>query len=386
MMSASEVGEKLFPDAICEPRVKEAIALQMASAQSAKAQKMAGGTPIRSGLNILLVGDPCTGKTTLLRSATNLVERAIYVNRQLPSTILEGVRLLCLDNVDRSIGSEKYVQNLRLLYEEASNHESVSILASALPRFGRFDSGRERFLQIGIPPYILSKTDLVFFLYDPQDPEKDRDYATWLLGKRTVESEPGSIAIAQADAFAHVMKAARISPLMSNEGATLLRDHYIEIRKSGRNGFPASQVTLFILKKLSEAYARMRLSDFIEREDAEAAISLFEYCKKEFLSGQQASDDTIEEIEIKKEPDYLEGFDYREFKADLLAEQESVKGIAKALQKQHGEVCLRILREIATAGGMEYPEILLAVDDLVQAGWFKRIRPGFLAVSEEAEK
>ncbi len=88
----------------------------------------------------------------------------------------------------------------------------------------------------------------------------------------------------------------RVFPVLSEEAFNVIRDYYINIRKQGEGEeasvpLTARQLEAFI--RLAEASARVRLSEFVSKEDADRAIRISDYFLKKIMGGERFDIDVI---------------------------------------------------------------------------------------------
>ncbi|MFC6753294.1 LAGLIDADG family homing endonuclease [Halorubrum tibetense] len=182
-----------------------------------------------------------------------------------------------------------------------------SLLGAANPKYGRFDQYEPIGEQIDLEPALISRFDLIFTVTDSPDPEHDSrlakhiiktNYAGELNTQRTelASSEFTSDQVAEVtqevapeiDAellrkyIAHAKRSCY--PTMTEEAKELIEEFYVDLRSKGADEdapVPVTARKLEAMVRLSEASARVRLSDTVEREDADRATDIVESCLKD---------------------------------------------------------------------------------------------------------
>ncbi|MBN2067331.1 MAG: ATP-binding protein [Candidatus Diapherotrites archaeon] len=174
----------------------------------------------------------------------------------------------------------------------------TSILAAANPKFSRFDQYTPFIEQVNLPPTLVSRFDLFFMIKDVLDKTKDEAISEHILrthrsgellsqhkrkGRVLKKQELEEIESISApkitqDILRKYISYARqnIFPVLSKEAIQAIGDFYIGLRDMGRKegSYAATHRQLEGLVRLSEASARVRLSDIVEKQDAERAIRL----------------------------------------------------------------------------------------------------------------
>ena len=179
-----------------------------------------------------------------------------------------------------------------------------SLLGAANPKYGRFDQYEPIGEQIDLEPALISRFDLIFTVTDSPDPEHDSrlaqhiiktNYAGELNTQRTelASSEFTSDEVAavtdevapaiDADLLRKYIAHAKRScyPTMTPEAKALIEEFYVDLRSKGADEdapVPVTARKLEAMVRLSEASARVRLSDTVDREDADRATSIVESC------------------------------------------------------------------------------------------------------------
>jgi replicative DNA helicase Mcm len=321
------LSSSIAPNIYGHDIVKEAITLQMFSG----VQKKVGPQDLRGNIHILLVGDPSTGKSQLLRYADSLAPKSIYVAGKTASgagltvsavkdefgeggwTLKAGAVILAngglamidefdkMDTDDRSALHEAMAQGTVSVSKAGLYSKfkaNTSILAAANPKLNRFDTYKPALEQINLPFSLLSRFDLYFIIKDTLNKELDQDIANHILkthtsaerflkskSQKTISKEDlediQKLITPQIslDVFKKYVAYARqnIKPVLSKDASQMIIDYYIQLRDLGRKSgsFSATPRQLEGLIRLSEASAKIKLKDQIDIEDAQRAIKVF---------------------------------------------------------------------------------------------------------------
>ncbi len=282
---------------------------------------MPDGQKIRGDIHVLLVGDPGTAKSMLLRYISDLSPRGMYASGR-GSTgagltaaaireevmgesrwILEAGTLVLADKGIAAVDElDKMRSEDRSSMHEAMEQQTISIakaginarlnsrcalLGAANPRYGRFEPHENISQQINLPPPLISRFDLIFALKDVPNKEDDRNIAVHILsahreGERMMGDdryEPDEMLKPKFEKEflrKYVAYAKRIYPVMTEESIDRMREFYLQIRGEGEEGdsIPITARQLESLVRLSEASARAHLRDTITTVDAERAINV----------------------------------------------------------------------------------------------------------------
>jgi len=342
---------------------------------------------IRGDINILLAGDPSTAKSQLLRAVAAVAPRAVYTSGKGASAagltaavvrdslsgepILEAGALVladggvcCIDEIDKMRPDD------RVAIHEAMEQQTLSIakfgivttlyarcgiLAAANPLKGRWDDRITITENLGnLPVSILSRFDLIWIMKDIPDEEVDAQMAKHILGYDDfLETIPAEI-IQKYIAYAR-----RINPKMTEEAKERIVNFYTFTRKKNHE-----EETIIItarqlegIVRLSEAHARIRLSDKVEIEDVEAAIELF----KKFLQDMDIEDvETEGRKTIKDEMEII----YQIVKQDKLGIGIEKDFVIKTAKKNGVRDPEKIIAKLLQIGKIYQP----------REGWLKAVR------------
>jgi len=182
-----------------------------------------------------------------------------------------------------------------------------SLLGAANPTMGRFDKYEPMAEQIDLSPPLISRFDLIFTVTDQPDPEEDAELAEHIiqtnyageLNTHRTEVNSSNYSAEEVDRVTeevaptiepdllrkYVAFARRTCyPTMTEEAKSRIQEFYVDLRAEGTSEdspVPVTARKLEALVRMAEASARVRLSDTVEREDADRAVDIAHYCLKE---------------------------------------------------------------------------------------------------------
>ncbi len=302
--------DSLAPSLYGMEDIKEAVILQLFGGVQ---RIMRDKTKVRGNIHILLVGDPSSGKSQLLKLVPTIVPRGKYVSGKgatsagLTATVskdeqfmggwvLEAGAMVLAHRGLLSIDEfEKMETGDQVAMHEALEQGSVSIakasiiatlpaetsvLAGGNPKFSRFDPYIPIAKQINIPDTLLSRFDLKFVLKDVPDENYDKKVTEHLLRTRDDDYEAAQPKLDTLFIKKYIAYTKEhCKPMLTKETGKALKKFYVEQRKKAEGGGPIP-ITLRqfeALIRLSEASAKIQLSDVVRKEDADRAIRLMTY-------------------------------------------------------------------------------------------------------------
>jgi DNA replication licensing factor MCM5 len=297
---------------------------------------------LRGDINVLLLGDPGTAKSQLLKFVEKVSPIAIYTSGKGSSAAgltasvqrdnntrefyLEGGAMVladggvvCIDEFDKMRDED------RVAIHEAMEQQTISIakagittilnartsvLAAANPIFGRYDDMKSPGENIDFQTTILSRFDMIFIVKDDHNPERDARMAKHIMGLHMNqlpqgEEETGDISIAKMKRYITYCKT-RCAPRLSPEAAEKLSSHFVSIRKrvhqaevdaNERSSIPITVRQLEAIIRITESLAKLSLSPIATEDHVDEAIRLFPASTMDAVGqGAATSSELMEEI------------------------------------------------------------------------------------------
>jgi replicative DNA helicase Mcm len=345
------------------PELKETLILQLFSEID------------NENINTLLIGDPKVGKSNFLREVAKLDIKGDFVDCEIEAKKVNRYfeRSMGLDSKNGMIAVDgldllDYEEYIAILKYLKYNSGWTSIVASASPTLGRFEPYQTIAQQVSIHPRLINKFDLIFFIRDIPDKEKDEAIAESLLN----ENNSTNKSTITKEFFQKYLVYAKnkINPKITQEAVKELKSFYVKTRNvkvtEGVTSIPLSSRQLETLKKLAKAHARMRLSKEITKKDTDVAIKLMKY-----YMNQIGYDSELESFDA----DRFEGLSSNRRKK-IMRVLKTIENLEESLGKFIPQEELEnSLTDMDKAELLEYIEMLVAGGDIFipRKGFIQRI-------------
>lgn len=394
--------DSMAPSIYGHDRVKEAIIMQLMGGVQ---KKRKDGVATRGDMHVLLIGDPGAGKSQLLKRATIIAPKGRYVSGKgasgagltaavvrdefLRGWALEAGALVLanrgfcmideldkMSNEDRSAMHEALEQQTVTISKaniQATLRSETTVLAAANPKFGRFDPYEMLAKQLDLPSTLLNRFDLIFPIRDLPDSEKDEKMATFILdlhqSSKYAEPEISTELLKKYIAYARQ----RVVPKLTDSALEEIKEYYLKMRSSssgeegGIKAIPISARQLEALVRLSEASARIRLSDRVTKKDARRAVDLLHYCLSQVGIDPETGKIDIDRIST-------------EFTASQRNKIIQVKDIIAELESKIGKaIPLDDIIKEAVERGIEEDKVEEVIEKLKRGGDIFEPRRGFIS-------
>lgn len=285
-------------------KIKKALAMMLVGGNEVI---LKNGAKIRGDINILLVGDPSTAKSQLLRFVYNFNEisvattgkgssgvgltAAVVIDKdtgdkrlEAGAMILADRGIVCIDEFDKMndldrVAIHEVMEQQTVTISKAGIHTTLnarcSVLAAANPIYGMYREGKRPSENIRLPESIMTRFDLIFVVLDKSD-----YYLDCLISEHVINNHSIMVQkeVEDSNGFRDYIKACKnIKPMLTKEASKVVIEEYTKFRQIKNKKEQIVSITPRMLEtiiRLSTANAKLRLSEITEVYDVEQAIEL----------------------------------------------------------------------------------------------------------------
>jgi replicative DNA helicase Mcm len=285
--------------------IKEVILLLIVGSVT---KRLEDGSARRGDINVLLVGDPGTAKSEMLKFAAKIAPRGLYTSGrgstaagltaavirdksgimmlEAGAVVLGDQGLVCIDEFDKIKPEDR--SSLHEVMEQqtcsvakggivATLNARTSILAAANPLYGKYDPFKNITENVNLPIPLLTRFDIIYVIRDIPEKEKDHLIASHILELHRDSEKSGQYLIA-IDLFSKYLAYSKtMEPKLTVEAIDKIRDYYMKMRNVESEGMiTVTPRQLEGLVRLATARSKLLLKDYVDSEDAERAIYLIQ--------------------------------------------------------------------------------------------------------------
>ncbi|KIH90440.1 minichromosome maintenance protein 2 [Sporothrix brasiliensis 5110] len=333
-----KIVQSMAPSIYGHDDIKTAVALSLFGGV-AKVRK--GAHHVRGDINVLLLGDPGTAKSQVLKYVEKTAHRAVFATGQGASAVgltasvrrdpltsewtLEGGALVLADKGTCLIDEfDKMNDQDRTSIHEAMEQQTISIskagivttlqarcgiIAAANPIGSRYNATIPFAANVELTEPILSRFDILCVVRDTVDPEEDERLARFIVNshsrshpaiepdsmqantsqddqtQKTAQGSPSSTSVSKTpdnqipqDLLRKYILYARerCSPKLYNMDEDKVARLFADMRRESlaTGAYPITVRHLEAIIRISEAFCRMRLSDYCTAQDIDRAIAV----------------------------------------------------------------------------------------------------------------
>ncbi|OAQ60255.1 DNA replication licensing factor mcm2 [Pochonia chlamydosporia 170] len=327
-----KIVNSMAPSIYGHTDIKTAVALSLFGGV---AKKTKGEHHIRGDINVLLLGDPGTAKSQVLKYVEKTAHRAVFATGQGASAVgltasvrrdpltsewtLEGGALVLADRGTCLIDEfDKMNDQDRTSIHEAMEQQTISIskagivttlqarcgiIAAANPQGGRYNSTQPFSQNVNLTEPILSRFDILCVVRDTVEPEEDERLARFIVGSHSrshgrqqtqdsMQVEHDSLQTDTQGSSSSTKKEGEIPQELLRKYILYARERcnpklyhmdedkvarlFADMRRESlaTGAYPITVRHLEAIIRISEAFCRMRLSEYCSAQDIDRAIAV----------------------------------------------------------------------------------------------------------------
>lgn len=318
----NEFANSIAPSIYGSTDIKKAIACLLFGGSR---KLLPDGMKLRGDINVLLLGDPGTAKSQLLKFVEKVAPIGIYTSGKGSSAAgltasvirdpgsrefyLEGGAMvladggvICIDEFD------KMREEDRVAIHEAMEQQTISIakagittilnsrtsvLAAANPVFGRYDDMKTPGENVDFQSTILSRFDLIFIVRDEHNEARDKSIAQHVLQvhmNTLPRDATADIDMQKMRSYVSYCKT-KCAPRLSDAASKKLAAHFVEMRSharllaqadnKARTAIPITIRQLEAVIRITESLAKMQLQPIATERHVDEALRLFNHSTME---------------------------------------------------------------------------------------------------------